>query len=137
MVGDRKIDLEALLPKDKHDLETAESLKNYSYSEIKNIIPELLEWVQDMNWPVSVPIADYLISIFEHLSSYFIEILKGEDQIWKFYCLHIIKDSRKPLGPVLFSEIERIAKNPTFGEKENDLHHIAMEIVNEGYEEET
>jgi len=41
-------------------LETAEKLSGYSYDEIKPIVPELLTWIQDMNWPVARPVADYL-----------------------------------------------------------------------------
>ena len=54
--------MDALIPQDKGDLETAEKLKNYTYEEVKDITPKLLEWIKDMNWPVAKPIT--MVGIF-------------------------------------------------------------------------
>ena len=53
------MDIKALIPKDKSDIETAETLSNHSFKEVQPIIPDLLEWLQDGNWPVSKTVADF------------------------------------------------------------------------------
>ncbi|MEO1013484.1 MAG: DUF5071 domain-containing protein, partial [Bacteroidota bacterium] len=60
------MNIKELIPKDKLDIEMAEKLNQYPYEEIKPIIPDLLEWIKDMNWPVARTVAEYLISISEN-----------------------------------------------------------------------
>ena len=78
------MEISELIPKHKSDIETANKLPNYTYEELKPIIPELFTWIQDMNWPVSHPIANYLISISEHLTDNIIAILNSNDTVWKY-----------------------------------------------------
>ena len=40
-----------LLPKDKHDDETIKRLRKLPIQELVPLLPELLEWVADVNWP--------------------------------------------------------------------------------------
>lgn len=78
-----------LIQKDKFDIATADKLSNYSYDEIRLIVPDLLIWIQDMNWPVAGPISKYLQSISEYLTDDIVMILKGTDDIWKYWSLHV------------------------------------------------
>ena len=41
------------LPKDKFDVETAKELRELSLDELEPVLGELLEWLQDYNWPVA------------------------------------------------------------------------------------
>lgn len=122
------MDIKNLIPKHKSDFETVESLKKYNFQQIQPIIPDLLEWLQDMNWPISKTLADFLIPFTDHISSELIKILKTDDEMWKYWILlsfgKIIKNK------MVLNEIERIAKKPTQGEIENDVFEIAIEIVN-------
>ncbi|WP_202701928.1 DUF5071 domain-containing protein [Flavobacterium sp. UGB4466] len=117
-----------LIPKDKFDFETVEKLKNYSFEEIESIIPDLLKWLQDMNWPVSRPIAAFLIPYCEKISSEILKILQSQDQVWKYWILdtfgEIIKDQ------MVLNEIERIAKDPTKDEIDEEVSEIATKIIN-------
>jgi hypothetical protein len=56
------MDINEYIPKDKHDHERVEQLKKLSREDIKRIIPELMEWLQDQNWPVSQGVEDILIN---------------------------------------------------------------------------
>lgn len=117
-----------LIPKDKFDFETVEKLKNYSFEEIEPIIPDLLEWLQDINWPISKSVAEYLVPYTEKNSSEILKILHSQDQVWKYWILlifgEIIKDK------TVLDEIERIAKYPTKDEIEEEVSEIAKEIIN-------
>lgn len=121
------MNIKNLIPKDKFDIEGAEKLKQYSFEEIKPIIPELLEWLQDLNWPVSKSVAETLIPFSENIALEILQILKGEDEIWKYWILLIFGKIIK--NKLVLSEIERIAKNPTAGEFDSEIHEIAKEII--------
>ena len=124
------MDIRQLIPKDKGDIETASQLRNYSYTDIKPIVPELLEWVQDMNWPVARTVADYLESISENLAEEILKVLKGNDDIWKWGCLRIyLQNIDKINEDGLLNEIKRIASHPTKGEIEEDVNELAIELV--------
>ena len=119
-----------LIPKDKGDVKTAERLKNYSFEEVKSIIPELLEWIQDMNWPVARPIANYLESIAEYLTDDIIKILNGDDDVWKYWCVSVFGlNATKPITPKLMMEFKRIATNPTQGEILEEVQKLTLEFV--------
>lgn len=116
-----------LIPKDKHDLETAIQLKNYSYQELKEIIPNLLEWLQDINWPVAKPVSDYLQSIHNEITDELLLVLKSDDGAWKYWIVTffglVIENS------LIQKEILRIAHFPTKNEKIEEVDLIALEIV--------
>ncbi|MGX1928025.1 DUF5071 domain-containing protein [Flagellimonas sp. 2504JD4-2] len=123
--------MKELIPKNKGDIETANKLKNYSYQEVKEIIPELLEWIQDLNWPVAKPVADYLTSISEHLTNDIIAVLRGTDEVWKYWCITIFGiHTNKSIDPMLIQEFERIANHPTENEILEEVHELAQETVN-------
>ena len=116
-----------LIPKEKDDIKTAEKLKNFSYEELKPIIPELLEWLQDCNWPGAKPVSLYLESICDKISYEIIEVFKTNDLEWQYYMILIF-------GPItqdksIATEIIRIANYPTVKEIEAELNQVAKDIV--------
>lgn len=54
------MDLNNLIPKHKFDIEKVELLEGLTFDEIEPIIRNLLEWLQDGNWPVSRPLGIFL-----------------------------------------------------------------------------
>ncbi|MBC8643248.1 DUF5071 domain-containing protein [Flavobacterium lindanitolerans] len=89
-------DTQNLVPKNKEDLNFINNLKLKSISEIRDFIPQLLEWMQDMNWPQAPLIADYFSPYINEIQEELISILKSNDEIWKYWILH---------GLILHSEI--------------------------------
>lgn len=116
-----------LIPKNKSDFETAEQLKNYSYTTLKPIIPSLLEWLQDGNWPVAYPVSQYLISICDEISVEIMEAFQKGDIIWNYWLL--VSFGTITQDAPLRKEITRIAKNPTEQEMKEGLDEIAQEII--------
>ena len=121
------MNIKNLIPKDKFDIETAEKLKEHSFEEIKPIIPELLQWLQDLNWPVSKPIAEILIPFSENIALEILQILRGEDEMWKYWIILVFGEISK--NQLVLNEIKRISKNPTTGEIESETHKIAKQIM--------
>lgn len=114
------ISKEALLPKDKSDTSTIDKLKYLSDEEIMPIIPDLLEWLQDINWIVAPYIADVLLQ-HQKISERFIAELLSENQnddIWKYWIINelLLKWDDIPCNEIM-TELSRIGKFPTKGEK--------------------
>ena len=117
--------------KDKFDEEVIDRLKALSFEQINPIIPELLEWLQDINWPISGPIVQLLNPFVNRITPEIIKILKTDDGLWKLWILVTI--TRTTTDPLLLAEIERIAKFPTRDEIEEGVNLEAISILNGDY----
>lgn len=111
--------VDLLLPKNTSDISTIDQLMNMTDEEIYPIIPNLLEWIQDINWIV----APYIVTIIlkhQKISEQFIVKLllqNQNDDIWKYW---VIKEllfywSNVPCNEIM-EEIRRISEFPTDGE---------------------
>ncbi len=129
------MDYKSLIPKHKSDIETAEKLFTYSYEEIKIIVSHLMAWIKDINWPVSRPVADYPDTISEYLTEEILAILKGNDDTWKYWVIHVFGFwSEKPIDEQLIPEIKRIAFSPSSNERLEEVDEVARELLEwEGY----
>lgn len=121
------MNIQNLLPKDKFDIETVENLKNFSFEEIQPIVPELLEWLQDCNWPISKPILNILLPFTDKISFNILEILKGSDEVWKYWILMGFGNSIT--NNLIIEEIKRIAFKPSENEINEGNAEIALELV--------
>jgi hypothetical protein len=101
----------------------------YTIDEVRPIIPDLLIWLQDMNWPVARPVANYLVTIKEYMTFEILEVLKGDDDLWKYWVLLEFYSEEKPNDLQTIQVLERMANHPTYGEKENDIDQIAKNIL--------
>ncbi|GIP17525.1 hypothetical protein J40TS1_31670 [Paenibacillus montaniterrae] len=122
-----------LLPRDKHDFERVNELKKLDKNDLKELIPELLEWLQDINWPIAIEISRLLLTIPQETIPFVINVLNGRDDIWKEWCLrYFVMELPKEIRKILQGHIERIAYNPTKGEELEEVHLTAQEILNKG-----
>ncbi|MEL6252263.1 MAG: DUF5071 domain-containing protein [Bacteroidota bacterium] len=124
------MEIRNLIPKDKGDVETAQKLFSYTYEEIRSIVPDLLGWIQDMNWPVARPVSEYLESISEDITEEILVILQGDDDIWKYWRIHVFGLwSKKEIHLLLLKEIKRIAESPTESETKEEVQEVALELL--------
>lgn len=59
--------------------ELAEEVKAMGYPAVEYLLPDLFEWLHDMNWPGACKIADFLVSIGEPIVPYLKRILSARD----------------------------------------------------------
>ncbi|MEW5940481.1 MAG: DUF5071 domain-containing protein [Chloroflexota bacterium] len=119
-----------LLPKDKGDTDNARAIIALEYPAIAPVLPDLMEWLQDFNWPVAKVIAPYLATIGEPLIPEVIRVLHTNDDIWKMWVLSLIVINMPVhIAMRLRNEIERIVANPTVGETEQGVVEVAEEIL--------
>lgn len=78
-------DLKTFLPRDKHDLDNVQLLINIGYPAVSPVLPELFEWIQDMNWPVTQKIALFLVDIGRPILPHIESVLKSNDSEWKYF----------------------------------------------------
>ncbi len=121
-----------LLPGDKSDLSGIEALKQLPEEDFIPVIPELLTWLQDVNWPVAEPVTEVLAHFGDIVEPYIIPVLSPEndDGIWKY---NIIAEllPKMPGSPSkqLFDVVMRIAENPTVEEKNESVHEAAQTFI--------
>ncbi len=97
---------------------------------INRILPELLEWIQDINWPVAQEIAPLLSRAGPEIAPHISAILKSDDDVWKYWTIgHVIENLDREVGLLLRADLERIANSPTSGEKLEEVDIVAREAL--------
>jgi len=97
-------------------------------------LQELLEWLQDVNWPVASPIANRLSKIGLPLAGPINTILSGADESWKYSILTLL--CPKLSGDVILQVkpiIKRLALTPTPSEKLEELDVISDSLLGSWY----
>ncbi len=118
-----------LVPRHKFDIDSVKKLTTIGYPTIAPILPELLEWCLDGNWPVAQCLSNLLASIGKPLAIHMKPIFMSNDDNGKYFILvNIVKDS-KEMAVELHSELHRMANLSTLGEIEVGVDEIAQEIL--------
>jgi len=122
-------ELHELLPKDKHDLDRAKALVSIGYPTVAPILPDLLEWLQDGNWPVAHVIGPFLASIGKPLTEEVRRILQSQDHLWKYWILLRVVAHSPELATALHPELVKIAECDAVDEDEKEVKEVAKEIL--------
>ncbi|MEK4364906.1 DUF5071 domain-containing protein [Paenibacillus sp. FSL M8-0212] len=124
------MDIRECLPRDKFDYEAVRKLSEFSDVELKVIIPELMEWLQDGNWPISKPVEDLLLRLGEDLIPHLKDVLKTQDPQWEYFILVGLID-RLPVShlSMLQTDLVRILESPTPDEVLEELDGVILELL--------
>ncbi|MGX1828729.1 DUF5071 domain-containing protein [Paenibacillus taichungensis] len=119
------------LPRDKHDFEAVRKLSELSNEELRDIIPELMEWLQDGNWPIFRSVEDLLLRFGEELIPYIQNVFNTKDPQWEYFMLTgLISRLPSRYLIVLKDDLERILKNPTEDEMLEELDEVIVPLLN-------
>jgi hypothetical protein len=122
-------DIQSLIPQSKHDLERAKAAVAAGFPAVAPILPQLLEWLQDHNWPVARIISPFLARIGSPMIPHIRHVLDTDDDIWKYWVLsHVVAESPE-LAAAFHSDLERYASAPTESEIIEGVQEIAREIL--------
>ncbi|MFJ5468749.1 DUF5071 domain-containing protein [Pectobacterium carotovorum] len=80
----------SMIPKNKADTQAVQYAVRAGYPAVKPILPALLSWLQDYNWPVAQELVPFLVSIGAHLKEPVAAVLKTDDVIWKYWVLSLL-----------------------------------------------
>lgn len=118
-----------LLPVDKHDLPKAEAIVALGYPAVDALLPALLAWMQDINWPVTQVLTPFLAGIGEPLAPHLRPIFESEDYVWKYLVLEKLVDPSSQLAAAVEPHLLRMALNPSPGETDEGVDVIARRIL--------
>jgi len=118
-----------LLPRHKSDSENARAIVAQGYPAVEPVLAELLEWLQDPNWPISGRIASFLATIGEPLIPHVRYVLQSNDDGWKYQVLTKIVATSPVIARSVYDELKRMATAPTSSEKSEDVDIVAQEIL--------
>jgi hypothetical protein len=117
------------LPNDKSDTNRAEALVALGFPAVEPVLPQILEWVQDVNWPVARIFLPFLADIGTPLLPHVLHVLRTDDDIWKASVLEHVVSKSGVLSRILAPELIRVAASPTQGEIDVEVDVIAREIL--------
>jgi hypothetical protein len=123
-------DPHSYLIRNKSDIEHAEALVNLGYPVVEPVLPHLLEWVQDGNWPVAHVVAPFLAKIGLPVVPAVREVLGSGDEVWKYFCIMLVVGHMTPeVSATLRPELERIALSPTSSEQHEEVQLVAQDVL--------
>jgi hypothetical protein len=99
---------------------------------VEAILPALLMWVRDMNWPIAGTVCRFLASVGAPLAPRLREILDGDDGVWKCWIIGGVIGSNAYLFHLFKEELARIAGKPTPAERAEELDERARDVLAEG-----
>lgn len=96
------------LPKNKSDMDAVANLSKLTNQALAPHYSVLLEWLQDFNWPVAQKLAPRLAKVGLPLKDAILDILNGDDTIWKFWVVsQVVKASDVELISALQEKLEQ------------------------------
>jgi hypothetical protein len=118
-----------LLPIDKHDVEKAEAIVALGYPAVDELLPALIVWLQDINWPVARILTPFLAGIGDPLAPHLRTVFESDDHVWKYWVLEQLVDPSPGLAAVVQPSLLRMALNPSAGEIDEGVDEIARGIL--------
>lgn len=93
-------------PRDKHDFASLELIEASEPSAWVHLVPELLIWLQDPNWPISGRVKDILLlnpmALLEPLRL----VLAGDDETWQYNSLDLVLRLPRDTQSLLRADLE-------------------------------
>lgn len=110
------------------EMEKAEAIVALGYPKVEPMLPALLEWMRDMNWPVAKVFQPFLASIGAPLAPHIRRVLESNDEIWMYWVLRCIVTESTELVQILRPDLERLAHSPE-GEQAHELNIFAQRLL--------
>jgi Domain of unknown function (DUF5071) len=111
-IEDLAPELRAALPREKADEARLERIRALGYPAIDPILPHLMTWLQDMNWPIAGRVATLLIPIGRPLLPHIHRVLQGDDDLWKYWVLgYLVKHLESDVIAELRDDLVEISRH--------------------------
>lgn len=126
--------VEKLVPQNKFDFSSIEELNTLSDEEIAPILPSLLEWMKDMNWPIAQEMSALLAKHQKIIVPRIMEVMKPEqlECDWKNFIIWALLPKLDVEYLVMMKPcLLRIVENPTQGELSEETDIEAKNFLRE------
>lgn len=122
-------DLQWLIPRSKFDGDRVNAVIALGYPTVTPILPELLGWLRDMNWPIARKLAAFIADIGAPLAPHLRTVFAGDDGAWKYWLIGDVIGCNVELFDLFKVELERIASKPTPEERHEELDESARDVL--------
>ncbi len=120
----------SIVPKDKYDLSSVRELGSKSDDDLEPHIGELINWVQDLNWPVALPICKRLSEYRKDFHKPLLKVLNSNDAIWKYNVItQIVTELGDPIPEKIIEPLVQIINSPSEEEKLEQVDLVANDIM--------
>lgn len=124
------MELRELIPKNKHDLMTVALAKRVGYPSLIPILPDLLDWTQDYNWPVAKGIFEVLSEAGPEIVPHLCSVFRSDDSVWKYWLLsELCPTLTMKIIDALRPDIIRLVKHPTKSDQEEGVNIAAAALT--------
>ncbi|TYC58551.1 DUF5071 domain-containing protein [Rhodobacterales bacterium] len=122
--------LDDCVPKNKFDLAAVSKAREVGFPGINSVLPDLLDWVQDANWPVAADVADLLSNSGKEIVPHIGSIFSTDDREWKFWTIELIVKRLAPaVRKALWADLRQLVREPTPEDKSCDVDLVAEEAL--------
>lgn len=122
--------LEDCVPRDKHDADAVRRARALGFPTIDPILPDLLEWVQDINWPVAPLVVDLLEEAGPAIAPHILAILRSDDDVWKYHVIERCAPSWSPeIWVTVAEDVTRLRDRPSPSERAEEVDIVAREAL--------
>lgn len=129
------MNIKELVPKSKFDDTNINKLLQLSDEEIKIVIYDLLEWLQDYNWPIASEVLKILVKRENLVFPYISGILNGNNIMWKYWIIELlIPTFSKEHKMELKEDILKIINDTDNDEDTESLKEVAIECYKKYYD---
>ena len=116
------------LIRSKSDLDNANRLVEMGHPAVTPVLSHMVEWIQDMNWPVAHVVAPFLGSLGDAMVPEVRKVLDSDDLIWKYWMIsEVVARLPTDIVAVFRSDLERLAYHSTSEERKEGLEEEALE----------
>ena len=124
-----------IVPVEKDDQTAIQNLRAASEEQVLAAADELLEWMEDGNWPVSLPIGEVLSKHIDKITPNVVGILRSHDSLWKYWCIRFLLMQLElgQIPPLILAELNRIVLRPTASDVNEGAAEAAGEILSGDY----
>ena len=70
----------------------ADQIIAQGYPAIAHLLPDLVGWLKDINWPGAHKITDFLASLGKPVLPHVSHVLQGNDRVWQYFVLNFLVD---------------------------------------------
>jgi hypothetical protein len=124
------VETKEYIPNNSYDVLAVERLKRLPFEAIRNDIPKLLEWLQDLHWDVAEGIVEYLLPHVGDVTQELLFVLNSDDSMWKYCVINgLIARSKGKLDPELIIVLKKIAEHPSKIDSEDAVDEAAKMII--------
>jgi hypothetical protein len=122
-------------PTDKFDISTVQYLNRLPVAAWQHLIPDLLTWLQDPNWPIFLDVRDLLLKNPDALIEPLQTVFETDDDLWQQWILQYLvpempKNSVQQLEPILVNLSERVESGYGIDVEPDDLKEMVDDVLN-------